>query len=245
MGKTIKISTTQGNLSLFVASPNAGIRGGVIIIHEVWGLTDHIKDVTNRVANAGYLAIAPDLLSKDLDIGMISELQEDLFNPERRNDAQPKLRKMLTPLFNSKFSNLTTTKLLDCFSYLYDKSEVKQKIAVIGFCFGGTYSFSLAVKEPRLKLAVPFYGHSDFTIEDMKSIRCPVRAFYGENDENLIHTLPDLKDKMLAAGVDFKAKVYQNCGHAFFNNTNKFAFNQAASIDSWQRVLKLLELCLK
>lgn len=241
MGKHFTIPTTQGSLKAYEAKPAGSCRGGIIVIHEVWGIAGHIKEVADRLASEGFLAFAPDFLSDYVDIGKTAGLQEDLFNPEKRNEAQPKLRKLMTPMFNPEFGEATTSKLLDCFSYVHELQDVGQKVAVIGFCFGGTYSFTLAVNEPRLKLALPFYGHSDQTVDELKNIACPVRAFYGEKDENLMAGLPDLKDRMEQAGVDFEAKVYPNCGHAFFNETNRFAYNKAAAADAWQQILKYLK----
>jgi carboxymethylenebutenolidase len=139
-------------------------------------------------------------------------------------------------MHDPEFGKLTTTRLRACFDYLYNLPQVNQKVAVIGFCFGGTYSYGLAVVEPRLKIALPFYGHSDQSVEELKNISCPIRAFYGQNDQALISSLDDLKSRMAEAGVDFAAKVYPDCGHAFFNDSNPAVYNQAAAVDAWSVV---------
>ena len=237
----VNIPTTKGEVAAYVARPSGTAHGGILVIHEVWGLADHIKDVANRFARAGYVALAPDLLSGLIDVEAASGLQEDLFNPEKRNATQPLLREHMAPMQNPTFGEDTLARLATCFDYLHELPESQQKLAVVGFCFGGTYSFGLATKEPRLKLAVPFYGHADYSAEELSTISCPVRAFYGEKDENLMKSLPELEAKMREAGVDFEAKVYPNCGHAFFNDTNRFAYNQAAAEDAWQRMLGFLK----
>jgi len=224
-----------------VALPKGNPKGAVIVIHEVWGLTDHIKSVADRFAAEGYLALAPDLMSgTEVDTATMGGLQEALFDPERRNQIQPELRKLMAPLQKPEFGAAVTKRLQACFEHLYNLTASHQRVAVVGFCFGGTYSFSLAVAEPRLKLALPFYGHSDHSIDELKAITCPVRAFYGEQDERLISALQDLKERMKTAGVDFEAKIYPDCGHAFFNDTNRFAYNLAAADDAWKRTLGLL-----
>ncbi|HEV2403185.1 MAG TPA: dienelactone hydrolase family protein [Candidatus Saccharimonadales bacterium] len=167
-------------------------------------------------------------------------LQEDLLNPKKRNAAQPRLRELTAPIRNPSFGTDTLVRLKGCFTYLYEQPDIYKKVAVLGFCFGGTYSFSFAAREPRLKLALPFYGHSDQSIKELQSITCLVRAFYGERDEDLMKSLPQLREKMRLAGVDFITKVYPDCGHAFFNDTNAFAYNQAATTDAWQLVLGYL-----
>ncbi len=244
MGNIVTIKSTEGDVPAYEARPEGEIKGGLIVIHEVWGLAPHIKSVADRFAAEGYLALAPDLLSGTIDVASAAGLQEDLFNPEKRNEVQPKLRQLMAPIMNPEFGQKTTARVRDCFDYLFAKPETSQKVAVVGFCFGGTYSFALAVHEPKLKLALPFYGHADFTVDELANIKCPVRAFYGERDENLMQSLPELKEKMHRAGVDFEATVYPDCGHAFFNDTNRFAYNQAAAKDAWQKSLVALENAL-
>jgi carboxymethylenebutenolidase len=241
MAKTMITIPSQPVTPAWLSRPDGEAKGGVIVIHEVWGLTDHIKSVADRFATAGYLALAPDLFSEtEVDTGAMEGLQEALFDPEQRNQIQPELRKLMTPLQKPEFGATVTTRLQACFEYLYNLPEAHQRVAVVGFCFGGTYSFSLAVEEPRLKLAVPFYGHSDDTADELKHITCPIRAFYGEQDERLFSGLPDLTAKMKAAGVDFEAKVYPACGHAFFNDSNPHAYNPEAAQDAWKATLDLL-----
>ena len=140
-----------------------------------------------------------------------------------------------------EFGRVTIERLRSVFDYIYDFEETKQKIAVIGFCFGGSYSYSLSTIEPRLKLALPFYGHADQSVEELSKIKCPVRAFYGENDYRLIEGLVDLKERMKEAGVDYKVKVYKDSGHAFFNDSNSKAYNKEAATDAWNEVITELD----
>jgi carboxymethylenebutenolidase len=217
----------------YLCLPDDQPKGAVIVIHEVWGLSDHIKSVAERIAKEGYLALAPELLEDDLDLPEIRQLQNDLFDPAKRHEAQPKLRQLMTPLQNPEFAKKTLGRLQDCFNYLYERSDVNHQVAVIGFCFGGTYSFNLAVSEPRLKVAIPFYGHCEQSVEELSKVTCPIRAFYGEEDERLIEGLDALKQKMSQAKVDFALKVYPDCGHAFFNDSNPFAYNETAAMDAW------------
>ncbi|MGH7234506.1 MAG: dienelactone hydrolase family protein [Candidatus Saccharimonadales bacterium] len=226
---------------VYLARPEGQVKGAIIVIHEVWGLVDHIKSVADRYAAEGYVALAPDLLSEtDITSHATPELQEDLFNPEKRNLAQTKMRSLMAPMQEPDFASKTLAKLEVCFDYLYNPPEVKRQVAVTGFCFGGSYSYSLALEEPRLKLAMPFYGHVTTDVAELAKIKCPVRAFYGQNDERLIDGLDELKTAMESAGVNFEAKVYPDCGHAFFNDTNKFAYNENAAADAWSRALDLL-----
>ncbi len=231
----------QDGIPAYEVLPDGECKGGLIVIHEVWGLTDHIKDVAERFAGEGYHVIAPDLLSEtEIAKHVTPELQRDLFDPEKRSAVQPKLRELMAPLQAPDFGEKTLGKVKQCFDYLYGQSDTRQNVAIAGYCFGGTYSYNLAVAEPRLKAAVPFYGHADQPADELRAIKCPVLAFFGEKDEALVAKLPDLKARMQEAGVDFTAQVYPDCGHAFFNDTNPFAYNEAAARDAWQRALGFL-----
>ena len=242
MGSMREIKTNEQTIPAYLATPEGEAKGAIIVIHEVWGLNDHTKEIADRFAAEGYLALAPDLLSDpEIDTSSMAELQEGLFDPERTNEIQPELRRLMAPLQNPEFGTKTTKSAKACFDYLYDMPEAKQKVAIVGFCFGGSYSFNLAVAEPRLVAAIPFYGHSDHAVDNLKQIKCPVLAFYGEHDTNLMEGLDDLREKMKEAGVDFTAKVYPDCGHAFFNDTNRFAYNEAAAKDAWLLTLRTLE----
>lgn len=241
MGKMIDLAFDDAPFEVYEVIPEGALKGGLIVIEEVWGLTDHVKTVADRFAQEGYYVVSPELLSETHIKEKAGTLMLDLFNPEKRNDAQPKLRALMAPMQEPDFAGKTLGRLKACFEYLYAKPELKQWVAVTGFCFGGSYSFALAASEPRLKAAVPFYGHADISQPDeLRNITCPILAFYGEKDTNLIASLPEVEAALKAAGVDFTAQVYPDCGHAFFNDTNSFAYNEAAAQDAWRRTLDFL-----
>lgn len=236
MGSLIQIPAEKP-VEAYVATPTNSPKGAIIVIHEVWGLADHIKSVADRCAEIGYLALAPNLLDDLVFVsGEIPQLQKDLFDPVRRTAVQPRLRELMAPTREPGFAELTTRRLQACFNYLYDLPESQQNVSVLGFCFGGSYGFTLAVVEPRLKLALPFYGHADQSSNELTKINCPVQAFYGQNDERLISQLPELTERMQKAKVDFSSTVYPDCGHAFFNDSNPNAYNAAAASDAWKKV---------
>ena len=243
MGDMIKINA-DSLMDAYLVKPSIEPKGAIIVIHEIWGLVDHTKSVADRFSEQGYIALAPSLLF-DLDLSDIdvNEIQQELFDPKRSAAAQPKLAKIMAPMQDPTFFTKTANRVQACFDYLYDLPEAKQKVAVTGFCFGGTYSFALAVNEPKLKVAFPFYGHANQTVEELSKIKCPIQAFYGRNDDRLIGGLDDLRSKMAEAKVDFQAKVYEDCAHAFFNDTNPYSYNKEAAQDSWKIIIeKLSEL---
>lgn len=243
-------TTVQAYVSEPPASESAGVgqpgapKGGLLLISEIWGLVDHIKDVADRFAAEGYLVLAPDLLT---DIGMTPEVAAEVLevladpDPEQRSTAQPRLREITAPLHSPEFSEKALAALRTCFDHLEGVPALAGRVAVAGFCFGGTYSYALATKEPRLRAAVPFYGSCDSSEEELANINCPVLAFYGEEDKALVDKLPLLKARMFGAKVDFEAVVYPGTGHAFFNDSTPFRYDADAAADSWKRTLAFLE----
>lgn len=240
MSEMIDLTYEGQRFPAYLAKPQSASRGGVVVIHEVWGLNEHTKTIADRFAAEGYTALAPNLLFETEIEKHAATLQVDLFNPEKRNEAQPKLRQLMTPMQEPGFGEKTLGRVKVCFGYLYDNPDNNHNVAVNGYCFGGTYSFNLAINEPRLKAAIPFYGHPPMDVNELKKIEAPILAFYGEKDENLMNDLDKLKELMKQAGVDFTAKVYPDCGHAFFNDTNPYAYNEAAAKDAWQKTLAFL-----
>ncbi len=225
------------DFSAYVVPPTGGIKGALIVIHEVWGLVDHIKDVADRFAAEGYLVIAPDLLSA---IGIEAQIGQELFtlrnHPDEqvRTEAQPRLRDAFASLSTPGYSEWAVGALSAAVDYLEAQPGVDGRIGVTGFCFGGTYSFAIAAADPRVKAAIPFYGNPG-TVEDFSTISAPILALYGVNDPSLIEALPEVTAKMADAGVDFTTKVYENTGHAFFNDTNPHSYDAAAAADAWDR----------
>jgi carboxymethylenebutenolidase len=229
-------------LEVYMALPEGKAKGGLIVIHEVWGLLEHIKNVTNRFAAEGFVTIAPDLLADtDLEALVTPQLFKDFSVPERRAQMQVEFRKIMGPLSSPEFSQKTTSRLKGLFAWLKAQPETGGKVAVVGFCFGGTYSFELAANEPELIASVPFYGHASEDPEQLKAVTCPILAFYGDKDENLMNQLPKLRAVMAEAHVDFRETVYSGAGHAFFNDMNPLTYNEAAAKDAWQKTLAFLD----
>jgi carboxymethylenebutenolidase len=225
------------DFSAYVVPPTGQIKGALVVIHEIWGLVDHIKDVADRFAAEGYLVLAPDLLSA---IGIEAQVGAELFalrnHPDERvrTEAQPRLRDAFASLRAPGYTEWAVGALIAAVDYLDAQPGTNGRIGVTGFCFGGTYSFALAAADPRVKAAIPFYGNPG-TVDDYSTISAPILALYGVNDPSLIEALPEVTEKMAEAGVDFTSKVYENTGHAFFNDTNPNSYDPVAAADAWER----------
>jgi carboxymethylenebutenolidase len=241
MGTMIEIS----GVSAYRADPQGTPKGGLIVIHEIWGLVEHIKGVADRFAAEGYLAIAPDILGViGLDGIVGAELHAAMQSPDEsiRLAAQPRLRDATSPMRTPEFAAGAVASLKKVVDYLEAQPGVDGRIAVSGFCFGGTYSFALAAADPRVRAAAPWYGTAPGP-DALPGIACPVLAIYGSEDANLMNGLPAVTEAMADAGVDFTPKVYEGAKHAFFNDTGA-NYDAAAAADAWPLVLEFLERSL-
>jgi carboxymethylenebutenolidase len=242
MGSMINVEIDGGNIPAYRVEPTGELRGALIVIHEIWGLVDHIKSVADRFAAEGYLVIAPDILSHGgvtPEVGL--EINRLMFSgtEEERATAQPLMREKMAPVRSPEYGAWAVAALKKVVDYIEEQPDVDGRIGVLGFCFGGTYSFALAAADSRIRSSVPFYGQPPET-SDLARIECPVLALYGETDENLITTLPEVTQRMSDAGVDFVAHVYEDAGHAFFNDTNSVMYRPEVAADAWNRTMEFL-----
>jgi len=221
-----------------VGVPSGAPRGGLVLIHEIWGLVPHIEDVADRYAAEGYLVIAPDILSHG---GVTPRVGEELFaimsSPSEavRTEGQPRLREAFSVMRAPDYAEWAVGALRAAVDWLQDAPDVDGRIGVTGFCFGGTYSFALAADDDRIRAAVPFYGTAP-DAEAITRIHAPILAIYGAHDPALIDALPEVRALMAAAHVDFQAVVYPDAAHAFFNDTGA-RYREQDAADAWRRVL--------
>ena len=234
--------TEIDGIAVYRAEPTAPLRGGLIVIEEIWGLVPHIRAVADRFAGEGYLVLAPELLGDLLGAENGQELMEARNDPDeaRRTAVQPALRQLFSGMSDPTFAAGAVQHLRAVVDVLEAEPGIDGRIAVTGFCFGGTYSFALAAADPRVKAAVPFYGSAPST-EDIARVACPVLALYGQEDTRLIEALPEVTEAFTAAGKDFTAHVYPDTGHAFFNDTNPHSYNAADAADAWTRTTAFLD----
>lgn len=232
-----------GDIAVYRAEPTGAPRGAVIVIHEIWGLVDQIKGVADRWAAEGYLAIAPDIMTH---VGITPEVGEELSlaakHPDEavRTELQPRLREALTPIRQPEYARWALGRLTAVLDELEEVPGIAGRIAVTGFCFGGTYSFALAAEDDRVAAAVPFYGTAP-DLERIQDISCPVLALYGELDPPIIEKLPEVRAAMAAADIDFTEVVYPGALHAFFNETNARTYHPEFAADAWARATAFVD----
>jgi len=183
----------------FVVYPEVKSKApAVLVIHEIFGLTDWAREVTDEVAAAGYVAIAPDLLSGfGPKGGGSSEYSGD--------DDRVKAVSALNP-------DVITSDLNATADYVKKLPAVNGKLAVTGFCWGGGQSFRFATNRHDLSAAFVFYGPPP---KDVSAITAPVYGFYGGNDSRIDATIPDAVEAMKKAGKKYDPVTYEGAGHGF------------------------------
>ncbi len=185
------------SIRAYVAYPERSSKApAIIIIHEIFGLTDWEPTVADRLAKAGYVAIVPDLLSSKYGTSPASP------------DSGRKLVATLEP-------ERITADLDATYAYVDTLPAVRKgDVATIGFCWGGGQSFRYATNNPQLRAAVVCYGPPPDSAA-IARIKAPVLGVYGEKDERIDATLPEVTARMRASGKRYEYDVYPGTGHGF------------------------------
>lgn len=215
--ETITYTGVPNTMSAYVARPKAEKKyAAVIIIHENRGLNAHIEDVARRVANAGYLAIAPNALSA---LGAL---------PATEDEARTKFGELKAENNLQNFKNV--------FDYLKTRKDFNGKTGCVGFCWGGAMSNNLAVNVPELKAAVAFYGRQP-AAEDVSKIKAAVQLHYAGLDERVNAGIAAYEEALKKNSITYELYNYEGVNHAFHNDTAPARYNEAAAKLAWQRTL--------
>jgi carboxymethylenebutenolidase len=199
------------------------VKPGLVIIHEWWGLNDHIKDIAGRFAGEGYVALAPDLYD--------GKLAKD---PEEAG-------RLMQGLDQGQAVDI----LKSAVEFLKGQDSVdSDKIGVTGFCMGGSFALLLACYSIDIKAVAPFYGDVPGD-EVLKGLSAPVLFIGAENDLWITQDkMNRLKESLTKHGKEGEVKVYGGVGHAFFNDTRPDAYDEGAAKDAWEQVKRFFDIHL-
>ncbi len=223
---THQLNTSDGKMEAYESRPkNGGARPGIIVLMEAFGVNSHIKDVTERVAREGYVAIAPDLYHRESerlvpykDMGKAVEIMKRLQDPKVMDDVGAAI------------------------AHLKSQSYLKQgAIGVTGFCMGGRFTYLTAAHHNKdIKAAVAFYGGgipagNPSPLDRTGEITCPITLFFGGKDplipqehvDKINQTLNDQKK-------NFSLKLYPEATHGFFCNERE-SYHQESAKDAWEK----------
>ncbi|HEX3801131.1 MAG TPA: dienelactone hydrolase family protein [Verrucomicrobiae bacterium] len=228
-GEWVKVTHDKRDVNSFITYPEVKDKAtAVVVIHEIFGLSDWARSVTDEFAEAGYIAIAPDLLS---GVGPNGGGTDALGGADGARKAIPSLP-----------ADQITADLNAVVDYVSKLPSCNGKVIVVGFCWGGGQSFRYATNNKDLKAALVFYG----TPPDKDSIvriNCPVYGFYGGNDNRVTSTVVKATEEMKAAGKIYDPTIYNGAGHGFMRAgeaPDASPDNKTAHDSAWKRIKEIL-----
>ena len=219
----------------FLARPDVPPVPGVVVIPDVWGLSDHYRGLARRLAADGFAALAIDPYRKTG--------RGDFSDPA---GAQAWIRELSDPLVLE-----TVQEAID--ALVADPAVADRKLGITGFCMGGQYALLAACECDGLSACAPFYGMVRYVpgldparkprapLDAVARIRCPVLGLYGEEDALIPPADVDqLRHRLAESGQPFEIRLYPGAGHAFMNDTRPAMYRPDAAADAWPRLVTFL-----
>jgi len=217
-GTMIEFSSNGGTASGYLSKPESGKGPGVIVIQEWWGLVDHIKDLADRFAREGFVALAPDMYH-----GTIAK------SPDEAG-------KLLMALNIARAEK----DLRGAIQFVLAQQETAgAKVGTVGFCMGGQLSLYAACANPNVGACVNFYGIHPNVHPNVAGLQAPVLGFFAEKDGSVTpETARKLEAQLKSAGKQTEFHIYPGVSHAFFNDTRAEVYNATCARQCWERMLK-------
>jgi carboxymethylenebutenolidase len=229
----VQVKAGERTVHAFLVYPEVKSKAlSIVVIHENQGLTDWVRGVADQLAEAGYIAIAPDLLS-----GMAPNGGRTSDFADRAAVGQAFSKLGQTP-------EQVTSDLNAVADYVAKLPAANGKVAVAGFCWGGGQTFRFATNRPSLVAAFVFYGTGPDNPEAIAKIKCPVYGFYGGNDARVNATIPKSEELMKGAKKIYEPVTYEGAGHGFMRAGEDPSGNEAnkkAREGAWVRWKNLLK----
>jgi carboxymethylenebutenolidase len=216
-GQMVEFPSNGEKASGYLAVPQ-GKGPGIIVIQEWWGLVPHIKQVCDRFAAAGYVALAPDLYHG------------------KTTSSPDEAGKLMMALSIDRAER----DLRGAINFLIDHQATEgDRVGTIGFCMGGALSLYAATKNRQIGACVVFYGIHPNVKPDLANLQAPVLGIFAERDSFVPpEAALELERQLKELGKDVEIHIYPDTDHAFFNDQRPEVYNKAAAEDAWARVLK-------
>jgi carboxymethylenebutenolidase len=222
-GRPIEFDADGETLLGYLSRPTLpGPHPAIVIVHENRGLLPHFHDVTRRYAREGYVALAIDMLSRQGGADAFAD----------GNEMRVALGRI--PQDQVVYDGNAAVKYLQSLPYVRN-----DRVGATGFCFGGSIVWQMAVGNPELRAAVPFYGSAP-SLDDVAGMQVPVLGIYAGEDSRINAGVPALEAAMIAQNKEHKFITYPGANHAFFNDTGSRYHPQAAEA-AWMEALDWFE----
>ena len=216
-GEMVKFPSNGHEGEGYLASPASGSGPGVIVIQEWWGLVPHIKDVADRLASEGFVALAP-----------------DLYNGKTASEPDEAGKLMMELNIHQAARDMS-----GAVDYLIGlDAATGEKAGCVGFCVGGGLSMYLASQNANIGACVIYYGVLPMAQADNANIQAPILGHYADNDDFLkVDAVRELEGTLKNLGKDVQFHIYEGTEHAFFNDSRSDVYNAEAAKQSWERTL--------
>ena len=214
----VEFKSNGGQTAGYLAVPDAGRGPGVVVIQEWWGLVPHIRDVCDRFAAAGFVALAPDLYHG------------------RSTTSPDEAGKLMMALDIDQAEK----DLRGAINYLLAYSSVTSaRVGTVGFCMGGALSLYAATKNEQVGACVVFYGGHPAVKPDLENLHAPVLGIYAGNDKSVTpDSVRQLEARLKALGKRAEMHIYPDTEHAFFNDDRPEVYDAEAAADAWRRTVE-------
>jgi carboxymethylenebutenolidase len=225
MGELVDFKANGQTANGYLAIPQQRSGPGVIVIQEWWGLVDHIKDVCDRFAGEGFVALAP-----------------DLYHGKTTKSPDEAGKLMMAMRIDEAEKDIS-----GAIQYLHDhKATTGDKVGIVGFCMGGALALYTATKNANVGACVVFYGGHPKVKPDLPHLQSPVLGLYGERDKGIPpETVHKLEQQLKSLGKKVDVVIYPNADHAFFNDTRPTVFQPEAAADAWERTIQFFSKHLR
>jgi len=216
MGERIRFTANGTTTPGYLARPK-GRGPGVIVIQEWWGLVPHIEQIADRFADAGFVALAPDLYHG-----------ESTKSPDQAGKMMMAMR-----------VDQAERDLAGAIDHLTTQPEVSsKKVGTVGFCMGGALSLFAASKNPEVGACVVFYGGHPHVKPDLAALQAPVLGLFAGKDGFVTpQAVKALDDELTRLGKRHEFHTYPDADHAFFNDHRPEVYDAAAAADAWEKTL--------
>ena len=214
----IEFQANGGTAPGYLAVPESGKGPGVVVLQEWWGLEDHIKDVCERFAREGFLALAPDLFRGE--------------TTDQPDEAQQKMMAMSMDQAEKDMRGAV--------DYLADHEGFEGSgVGAVGFCLGGGLAVWAGTINPKVKAVVSYYYVMPHGKPDFSKLQAPVLGHFGTGDDFVsVDDAKALEQEISDAGADVRFEFYEGAGHAFFNDTDRLGtHDEEHARRSWERTV--------
>jgi carboxymethylenebutenolidase len=213
-------SKTGEQIGAALAEPQGSTQaGGVVVVQEWWGVNDYIRSICDRFAEAGFVALAPDLF----------------------HGKQPKTVEDAGKLMTALDKKSAIAEIADAVAFLKSRARCSGKVAVVGFCMGGALTFASARHVDGISAAVPFYGIPDLPMDEYSKVRVPILAHFAKKDDWAKASVAEEIQKRVRAGGGRMDLFVYDAGHAFMRDTDPHVHDPASAQLAWDRTVAFLK----